>query len=88
MPVFGLVITPTDRISARRALEGVDGLTLGEEGARIPAVLELDPDQHDAKAIDALRNLQGIGTVDIAFADFSDVRGPIDASALVRRRRR
>ncbi len=88
MPTFGLVITPRPFGDALALLAQVPGLTLGQGGTRVPAVLELDSDDPGANALDALRDHPAVAAVDIAFADFSDLKEPIDSGVFARRRRR
>ena len=77
MPVFGFVLTlaaDPGSASALEALADEPGVTLGERaGARLPVVVELDPQAHPEARVEGWLALPGVLHVDYAFADFDDL---------------
>lgn len=81
MPVLGAVVTfgsGSELDASRFAVGAVPGVVLiGEpEGARLPIVIETLTKHEDDDVMDGLFAIPGVLTVDLAFADFSDITGP------------
>lgn len=81
MPVLGAVVnfaSGADLAASRSAVEAVPGVVLiGEpEGARLPIVIETLTKHDDEDVMEGLYAIPGVLTVDLAFADFSDLTGP------------
>ena len=78
MPILGVVLTHPSPAALAVLLRGVSGVVaVGEPlDIRLPAVLETTEKRDDEPLLDALRALEGVLSVDLAFADFSDLVQP------------
>jgi hypothetical protein len=78
MPVLGLVISHPAPHALVPLLREVPGFSRAgaPTGARLPVVFTTETKAEDEPLLEALRALPGVGMVDLAFADFSDLHPP------------
>lgn len=75
MPVLGFVLTHPRPERLRERLPEVPGFAAqgAAHGPRLPAVFHTADQRADEALLETLRGLDGVESVDLAFADFSDL---------------